>query len=182
MRSILFAVCAGLIGAVLLHIIVILAAPSFSGVDAFSRVLDEGELNAFHPLARERDDAGLAINIPFVKEAVCAFDVEDGPPAIFAEGQIPFWSAAVYDETSNEVFSMNDRTAVGAALDLVVGSAGQLALIRRASAPATAKSFLFELPSARGYIVLRALYPEASMAAAADAFIASATCDPMGGG
>ncbi len=182
MRSILFSACAGLIGAVLLHIIIILAAPSFSGVDAFSRVLDEGELNTFHPLTGERDEAGLAVNIPFVKEAVCAFDVEDGPPAIFAEGQIPFWSAAIYDEASNEIFSMNDRTAVGAALDLVVGSAGQLALIRRAAAPTTANSFLIELPSTRGYVVLRALYPEISMAAAADAFIASATCDPMGGG
>ncbi len=181
MRSILFAISAGLIGAVLLHIIVILAAPSFSGVDAFSRVLDEGTLNEFHALSDSPDEAGLAINIPFLKEAVCAFDINDGPAAIFAEGRAPFWSAAIYDEASNEVFSMNDRTAVGSALDLIVGSAGQLALIRRAAAQSTAQSFLIELPTTQGYVVLRALYPEESMEADADALIASATCDPMGG-
>lgn len=180
MRSLLYAIGAGLIGAVLLHVIVILAAPSFSGIDAFSRVLDEGDLDEFHSLGEKTDGAGLENNIPFIKEAVCAFDVDFGPSVIYAEGRVPFWSAAVYDEDSNEVFSMNDRTAVGGALDLVVGSAGQLAAIRRAADASTSKAFLIELPASRGYVVLRALYPEASMAGDADAFIESASCALLG--
>ncbi|MCO6186711.1 DUF1254 domain-containing protein [Rhizobium sp. L1K21] len=182
MRSIFYAVGAGLIGAVLLHIVVILAAPSFSGIDAFSRVLDEGDLNEFHPLGEKTDQSGLENNIPFVKEAVCAFDVDYGPAAIFAEGRVPFWSAAVYDEDSNEVFSMNDRTAVDGALDLVAGTPGQLAAIRRSADPSTSKAFLIELPASRGYVVLRALYPETSIEKDADAFIASASCAPLGTG
>lgn len=182
MRSVLYSTGAGLVGAILLHIIVILAAPSFSGLDAFSRVLDEGPANSFHSLSIARDKAGIATDIPFLKETVCAFDVTDGPASFFAEGRVPLWSAVIYDEDSNEVFSMNDRTAVGDALDLIAGSTAQLAAIRRAADPATARAFLIEMPATRGFAVLRAFYPETSMAADAEAFIASATCEPMGNG
>ncbi|RVK07950.1 DUF1254 domain-containing protein, partial [Sinorhizobium meliloti] len=39
MRSIIFAILVGLVGAALLHIVIILALPQFTGRDAYTRVL-----------------------------------------------------------------------------------------------------------------------------------------------
>lgn len=109
MRS-LYAIAIGLVGAALLHIVIILSLPSFTGRDAYTRVQAFGEANRFFPLASEGNTLAPVNDDPAMKTAVCTFSVENGPIRLFADGEVPFWSLAVYDEASNEVFSMNDRT------------------------------------------------------------------------
>ena len=53
MRSFLYAIAIGLVGAALLHIVIILSLPSFTGRDAYTRVQAFGEANRFFPLASE---------------------------------------------------------------------------------------------------------------------------------
>ena len=45
MRSFLYAIAIGLVGAALLHIVIILSLPSFTGRDAYTRVQAFGETN-----------------------------------------------------------------------------------------------------------------------------------------
>ncbi len=182
MFRLVFAILTGLFGAALLHIIIILSLPHFSDRDAYTRVSDEGDENHFYMLDDKDDDAGLSNTDPYMRTAVCAFDIEDKPVHLTAKGKVPFWSLAVYDAASNEVFSMSDRTSVGGALDLLLASPVQLTGIRKALPPALAQSILVEVPRTQGYAVLHTMAPQASFDAAAREFLSEAGCDEFDNG
>ena len=181
MLRIVFAVLTGLLGAALLHVIIILSLPHFSDRDAYTRVEDEGDENHFYMLDNKDDDAGLSNDDPYIRTAVCAFDIEDQPVHLIAAGKVPFWSLSVYDAASNEVFSMSDRTSVGGALDLLLASPLQLTGIRKALPPSLAQSILVEVPRPRGYVVLRAMGPQMSFNDSARSFLSGAGCDQFDG-
>ncbi len=178
--KLLLAVVIGLIGAALLHLIIVLALPSFSERDAYTRVLAEGEIFRFYRLGEKPDRAGLAKDDPFVDAAVCAFDVSEGPVRLTAaNGGVPFWSLGVYDPSSNEVFSINDRTSAGGVLDVVIASPVQVTALRKALPPAVSQSILVEAKQAEGYVVLRSLTPHPSFAGIVSQFLNQATCAPF---
>src|ERR1700712_3824405 len=177
MLRIVFAVLTGLFGAALLHLVIILSLPHYSDRDAYTRVEDEGEENHFYILADKDDDAGLSNGDPYLRTAVCAFDISDQPIRLAASGKVPFWSLSVYDKGSNEVFSMSDRTSVGGVLDVLVASPLQLTGIRKALPATLAQSILVEMPRAEGYVVLRTMAPQRSFDDAARGFLSEAGCD-----
>ena len=177
MLRLMFAILTGLFGAALLHLVIILALPHYTGRDAATRVLAEGDPNKFYLLSALSDDAGLANNDPFVRTAVCSFDLEDGPVRFTAKGNVPFWSIAVYDSASNEVFSMNDRTSVAGALDVLVATPIQLTGLRKSLPAELQPTILVEMARPQGYAVLRTLAPQASFDEAAKSFLADAGCD-----
>jgi uncharacterized membrane protein len=179
MRSFLYAIAVGLVGAALLHIVIILSLPSFTGRDAYTRVQAFGEANRFFPLAGSSDSLAPINDDPAMKTAVCAFSVETGPIRLFAEGDVPFWSLAVYDSASNEVFSMNDRTSVSGALDTLIATPIQLIGIRKAVPAELEQSILVEMRGEEGYAVLRTFVPTQSREEAATAFLADASCEPF---
>jgi uncharacterized membrane protein len=178
--KLLLAVITGLVGAALLHLIIVLALPDFSERDAYTRVLAEGEIFRFYRLSEKPDRAGLAKDDPFVDAAVCAFDVSEGPVRLTAaNGGVPFWSLGVYDQSSNEVFSINDRTSAGGVLDVVIASPVQLTALRKALPQAVSQSILVETREAEGYVVLRSLVPQPSFAGIVSQFLNQATCAPF---
>ncbi|MFC6445514.1 DUF1254 domain-containing protein [Shinella zoogloeoides] len=177
MRSFLYAIAIGLVGAALLHIVIILSLPSFTGRDAYTRVQAFGEANRFFPLASEGNTLAPINDDPAMKTAVCTFSVENGPIRLFADGDVPFWSLAVYDEASNEVFSMNDRTSVSGALDTLIATPIQLIGIRKAVPAELEQSILVEMRGEEGYAVLRTFVPTQSRQEAATAFLADASCE-----
>lgn len=181
MLRVLFAILAGLFGAALLHLVIILSLPHFTGRDAATRVAAEGDLEKFYLLDATDDDAGLSNDDPFVRTAVCSFDVEENPVRLTAKGNVPFWSVALYDAASNEVFSMNDRTSVEGALDILIGTPIQLTELRKALPADLQKTILVESARPDGYAVLRTLTPQASFDAAARSFLAEAGCDLYAG-
>ncbi|RFZ88060.1 DUF1254 domain-containing protein [Shinella sp. WSJ-2] len=177
MRSVLYAIAIGLVGAALLHIVIILSLPSFTGRDAYTRVQTFGENNRFFPLASVGDTLAPLNDDPAMKTAVCTFSVENGPVRLFADSEVPFWSLAVYDDASNEVFSMNDRTSVSGALDTLIATPIQLIGIRKAVPPELEQSILVEMRGTEGYAVLRTFVPTASRQPAAVGFLADASCE-----
>ena len=154
MRSFLYAIVIGLVGAALLHIVIILSLPSFTGRDAYTRVQAFDEPNRIFPLARSGNTL-LPIN--------------DDPSML----------TAVYDSASNEVFSMNDRTSVGGALDTLVATPVQLIAIRKALPQELEQSILVEMRGEEGYAVLRTFVPTRSRQEEAAAFLAGASCEPF---
>lgn len=181
MLRIFFAVLTGIFGAALLHLVIILSLPHFSDRDAYTRVEDEGDENHFYTLDDKDDDAGLSNGDPYIRTAVCAFDIEDQPIRLTAKGKVPFWSLSVYDRASNEVFSMSDRTSVGGMLDVLVASPIQLTGIRKALPATLSQSILVEMPRSEGYVVLRTMAPQASFAEAANGFLSEAGCEQFDG-
>lgn len=179
LRTGLFVVGVGLIGAVLLHIVIILALPRFTGGDAYSRVLGLYEMDSFFPLSAEPGPTGLANDDPYLRVAVCGFSVANGPVRFTADGTVPFWSLALYDADSNEVFSMNNATAVNGGVDVVAATALQLVDLRKRPVEALAQSIMVEMPVEEGYAVLRALAPSDSFEEAARGFLQGAGCEPI---
>ena len=179
MLRVVFAVITGLFGAALLHLVIILALPHFTGRDAATRVEAEGDPNNFYLLTGRYDEAGLANGDPFVRTAVCSFDVSEAPVHFTAKGNVPFWSIAIYDSASNEVFSMNDRTSVGGALDVVAAGPIQLTDLRKNLPQDLQQTIMVEMTHPEGYAVLRTLAPQASFDEAARAFLTGAGCDEL---
>ncbi|MBA3040252.1 MAG: DUF1254 domain-containing protein [Alphaproteobacteria bacterium] len=185
MNRLTYAVLTGLIGAALLHIIIILSLPHFTGRDAFTRVKMTGPSHRFITLPdlsdKQADAGGLANVDPFLKVAVCHFDLTLAPIRLLAPAGPGFWSMAVYDQDSNEVFSMNDRTSVGGDLDALVASPVQVAQIRKAPGAALTQSIIVEHRGTTGYIVLRTMVPAPSFATQAETFLDEAVCAPLSG-
>lgn len=179
MARLLHAVVTGLIGAALLHLVIVLALPSFSGRDAWSRAVETGPPGIFRLLAKGEKAGPLSPEDPFVHTAVCAFDLAGGPRAVTAAGNPEFWSFAVFDRASNEVFSISDRSVEAGRLDAVIATPSQAARLRKADPAAAEKSILVEMRESEGYLVLRSLAPHASTEPEALGFLKSARCDAL---
>ena len=180
-RASLFAILTGLAGAAVLHIVIILALPSFTGLDAYTRLASYDAANRFIIFGDKPDELGFSNGDPYLKTAACVFDVGERPMHLMAAGSVPFWSFAVYDSSSNEVFSMNDRSAAGGDLDAIIASPQQLAAIRKTNPDVISESVLIEMPRPEGYVVLRALSPSPSFDEPAKGFLMEASCEAYEG-
>jgi uncharacterized membrane protein len=174
MRSVLLAVAIGVVGAA--FIVIILALPMWTGKDAWTRVRDLGEANRFYALANEPNPTGLYNEDPYVSSAVCHFDITDGPVRVIASGDVPFWTVSVYDVSSDETYSINDRSSIGRGVNIVFVTPGQMLQLRRFMPRELERSVLVELSRPQGYVALRAIAPSPSQMPAARAFLANAAC------
>ncbi|NTJ41664.1 DUF1254 domain-containing protein [Agrobacterium larrymoorei] len=178
MLRVLFAIFTGLVGAAVLHLVILFSIPHFSNRDAYTRALSEGPQHRFHLLDDTTDRAQLTSGDPFMRVAICTFDVEEQPVRLAGFGAVPFWSVAIFDSASNEIFSMNDRTSAGGELDILIASQVQLASIRKAQPERLSKSILVEADREKGYAVLRSMVPQASFVEEANRFLSEAKCEP----
>ena len=175
----IFAILVGLVGAALLHIVIILVLPRFTGNDAYSRVLGLFEMDSFFPLSAAPGPTGLANEDPFCALPSAVFRWSAARCGSSPRGDIPFWSLSVYDADSNEVFSMNDQTAVNGELDLVMATPIQLVDLRKTPSESLAQSIMVEMPEEDGYAVLRALAPTDSFEETVRNFLAESSCEPF---
>lgn len=177
MLKLVFAVFVGLVGAAVLHLIILLSTPHFSNRDAYTRSLAQGAPNLFHLLNENREKTSLSSGDPFMRVAVCTFDVAEKPTRLAAFGVVPFWSVSVFDSASNEIFSMNDRTSAGGEMDILVANQVQLAALRKAQPEGLSKSILVEAGQSKGYAVLRTMVPQPSFSEEATRFLSEAKCE-----
>ena len=176
MRSVLLAIVIGLVGAAFIHIVIILALPMWTGQDAWTRVQALGDMNRFYPLANEPNLTGLYNDNPYIRSAVCRFDISEGPVRIVTSGNVPFWTVAVYDTGSNETYSMNDRSAIGTGVNITLVTPAQMLQLRRFMPRTLERAVLVELSKPQGYVVLRAVAPMPSHQPAVRAFLSNAAC------
>lgn len=179
MRSLLLAVVIGLVGAVVLHIVIILGIPHFATRTAWGRVEALGAAGTFHSLDKAAGTDALGSTDPYVRTAVCVFHDDGAPIRIIAGSALPFWSLAVFDTHSNEVYSMNDRSAVERRVDVTLATPSQMITLRRAPPDTLGKSILIELPEKDGFAVLRTIAEDPTWDATAQGFLAEARCAPL---
>jgi uncharacterized membrane protein len=80
MRNALLAIAIGLVGAALIHIVIILALPMWTGKDAWTRVEALGDANRFYSLANEPNITGLYNEDP-ISAARCVTSTSPTPGA-----------------------------------------------------------------------------------------------------
>ena len=175
----LLAIAIGLVGAAIVHIVVILALPLWTGKDAWTRVRAMGAQNRFYSLANEPNPTGLFNDDPGIRTAVCHFEISNAPVRIIASGDVAMWTVSAYDTSSNETFSMNDRSSIGEDVDIAFVTPAQMLQMRRAMPEALERSVLVELQRPQGYVALRAIAPLPSQEPAARAFLADALCSSL---
>jgi uncharacterized membrane protein len=177
MLRILHAILLGVVGATIVHIVVLFLMPMMSPRDAWSRLEADGDLYAFVPYAAASPAAGPAgIADPYFNAVVCRFDLADGFVHVFRDGKVPYWSASVYDRSGQNIFSLNDRTAKNGVLDLVVVTPAQLVDIRKSPPPELESSVFVEAPIDEGMVVVRGFQPDETWRKQIGDYLAAIAC------
>lgn len=180
MMRFLHAVLAAIVGAAIVHIVILLMLPHFTDKDAWSRLSalgDRYEVVKIGDAPGERPIPGL--DDPLFEAVACRFDLSDGAVHVHAKGRVPFWSMSAYGRNGQNVYSLNDRTATDRALDFVVVSPTDMLTMRKELPPEFAQSIFVEAPIERGIVVVRAFVPDATWRERVDDFLAGLACDPQ---
>ena len=114
---------------------------------------------------------------PAFGPAACRYALPNAPLRVSADGQLPFWSIAIFDRQGRTIYSFNDRTAIERRLSLLVINRVQMAQIRRSPPPDSDKAVLVETNVSQGFVLIRALQENPSWAPAVRDFLTNAKCE-----
>ncbi|MDX8503046.1 DUF1254 domain-containing protein [Mesorhizobium sp. VK4C] len=178
MRSLLHALILGLLGAGIVHIVVLFLVPDFSERDAWSRLAMASDLYKMTRLDAEAGVAPVVKSVdPMFYAAACRFDLADGLVRIRAPGDVPFWSASVYDRNGHNIYSFNDHNANGEKLDAVVLTPAQMIDVRRDLPEELQGAIFVEAPIEEGILVVRAFVPDDSWKPIVSRFLEQSACE-----
>ncbi|WP_343314774.1 hypothetical protein AAIB41_01690 [Brucella sp. BE17] len=164
----------GLIGAAIVHICVLLLVPVYSEMNAWLRIEYITEPYRFHPL--DKNTGVIGNPDPLVEEALCRFDLADGPVRIMANGDMPYWSLSVYAPNGDNLYNFNDNVSNEHRLDLILADPLGMASLRVAGTQADGQSLLVTQNIGEGAVVLRVFVQDATWKEQARAFFDEAQC------
>ena len=177
MRKLLYAVLVGLVGAGIVHVLVLLMVPELSERDAWSRLAMASDLYRMAPLKAETGGQPVVKSVdPLFLAAACRFQLDDGMVQVQAPGNVPFWSVSVYDRGGRNIYSFNDHSATAGKLDVVVLTPAQMLEVRRQLPAELDGSIFVEVPIGEGIVVVRAFVPDESWRPAVAGFLQQASC------
>lgn len=179
LREVLYVMLAGIVGAGIVHIVIVLLIPAYSERDAWSLLSAAAE--PFELVALANTQLPLAGNDanPFLESAVCVLDLSEGVAELRGEGKAPFWSIAVYDRWGQSVFSLTDRTAVGGLPHVAVATPLQILDLRKSMPERLEDAVIVEMEETRGVLVVRAFRPDPSYAPVMRRFFDGLACAPV---
>ncbi|MEQ1950737.1 DUF1254 domain-containing protein [Mesorhizobium sp. CN2-181] len=172
-----YALSLGLVGAAIVHIVVLLLVPEFADRNAWTHLAGIAPPNRATPLEGDALKL-LKTPDPAFQIAACRFDLAEGAVHVATAGKVPFWSASVYDRGGRTLFSLSDRSGTSDVLDFVVLTPDQMVEIRDDLPEDFAKSVFVEVPDDEGMLVLRAFAPDDSFKPFVSQFISEMRCAP----
>jgi uncharacterized membrane protein len=178
MRRVLHAILLGLLGAGIVHIVVLLLVPEFSERDAWSRLALASDLYKMTRLDAEAGGAPVVKSVdPLFYAAACRFDLAEGMVRVKAPGNVPFWSVSVYDRNGHNVYSFNDHSATGGVLDAVVLTPAQMIEVRKELPKDLQGAIFVEAPIEEGIFVIRTFVPDESRKPIVSRFLEQSSCE-----
>jgi uncharacterized membrane protein len=178
MRRLLHAILLGLLGAGIVHIIVLLLAPEFSERNAWSRLAMASNLYRMTRLDAEAGGTPVVKSVdPLFYAAACRFDLSDGMVRVKAPGNVPFWSVSVYDRSGHNIYSFNDHSATGRVLDSIVLTPAQMIEIRKNLPEELQGAIFVEAPIDDGMFVIRSFVPDDSWKPVVSRFLEQSSCE-----
>lgn len=170
----------GLIGACIIHILIVLLVPVYSDRNAWFRITELGESYRFHPLISGISGAKrLAEADPLFMESACWFDLDEGPVHFTAMGTAPYWSISVYNRSGDNLYSFNDSISSERTLDLILADAASMARLKPRLPDDFPHSVPIEQDIDEGIVVLRVFVPDLSWKEQATDFLANARCTAL---
>ena len=180
MRSVAYAFLVGVVGAVVMHLLVVFLIPLLGGGRVYAALQDaasaEGPLVLTDAQARK---AGIVGGDPGFMTRVCFFDLDRGLLRVRSSGAVPFWSVAVLNTRDEVAFSLADRLAVRDRLDMIVVKANGSATNVSSTIDGAAEAVQVTVPQSIGYVLIRAFVPDPSQAEAVREFLQAVSCSSV---
>jgi uncharacterized membrane protein len=172
---------AGLLATLLLagivHIVTILFIPHYSDADGWSRAAAAAGNRGWTPLVSPASSqAALPGLDPLFVHGLCRISINEAPAILSLETANRFWSLALYDRSGTVEFSLNDRTAVEGALEMLVVNSLDAERLKESPQADLEGMIIVEGVSTDLIAVLRLYAPEPADRAEAVAQIAAAQC------
>jgi uncharacterized membrane protein len=171
-------VIAGLMLGLVVHLATLIAIPSLATRSAAARIEALVREGGFRPIPPPTPQASLLPGAdPSLRLAICRYDLGAGPLRVRAGAPGGFFSVSFYTPDGLNFYSLTDRAAAEGGIELTVYTALQIADVRTREGPDTPEALRLEAPTPQGFVVFRALVPEASYAAAVERALADARCE-----
>lgn len=180
MARLIYALVLGVIGAGIIHIIVLLLVPGYSQRDAWA-ILSE-QANFYHTVRLDPPQAAPLIGSldPLFDAVACRFDLQDGVMRLHGQGPTPYWSISIHDRAGLNIFSVNDGSSPQARLDFVVATPTQMITLRNAMPHELAEAIFIEADIDEGIAVVRTFIPDASWEPGIVDWLHEIRCTPHG--
>jgi len=174
----LIATLCGLVLAVGVHIVSILAMPHLAEHDAFSKIEPTLTANNAQIIsAPGADETWIPLPDPAMAVAACAFDLRDGPIRVSAKTGANLLSFSFHQQSGGVFFAVTDRAAVRGELEIVAMTARQLDEARAAEDEnEPSRDVRIVSPEQQGFVVVRVAAPTPSQRPQAEAAAKAVSC------
>lgn len=176
MTRLLYAIVVGLVGAGVVHAVVLLLLPHYSARDAWARLSGSADFYRFTRMSGEDEPPVIRGIDPFFDAVACRFDLSEGVVHVEAPGHVPFWSVSVYDRRGQNIYSLNDRAQTLGDLDLVLVTPSQMIELRKDVPKEFEKSVFVEADVGQGIIAVRSFVPDAPWKKSVAGYLDNAQC------
>ncbi|MDZ7822856.1 MAG: DUF1254 domain-containing protein [Ahrensia sp.] len=180
MTRFVYSTFVGLIGAAIVHLLIIFLLPTLSTIKSWNFILENAD--AFQPteiLVNSLDENQNYSLDPLFRHFVCRYDLSEGAVKVTATTSDIFWSLAVFDSIGTTIFSANDRIAANSQIDLAVLNPKQLRFVRQNSPEETSASLIASATTDQGFILIRAFVPDSSWQPAASKILETMECSTL---
>ncbi|MEO0329411.1 MAG: hypothetical protein AAF217_12530 [Pseudomonadota bacterium] len=173
----IYIIICGLIVGAFTHIIIVLLIPKFGANDPATQIMQRYPVNVFRELD-DVTDVKLSNVDPFMRIAICRYNL--GETGIFVKAPLsePFWSASVFNASGQVIYSFNQRTAIGQQLQMLLVNPVQKARIRQLEPETFDRIIQVEVSEAVGFVVVRTLLRDESLAKQVSDFLKALECLP----
>lgn len=162
-----------------IHIGAILLVPRLAAGDSWARLNAVAASGHFAeitpPGAGPASVPGLD---PLFVNGACRVDLRAAPAEITLSGGDRFWSVSLYEPDGASVFSLNDRTAVGGKLDMLVATPAQYTDLQSAGAAGTDQKIVVQSPADDLVALVRLFAPTRAVQEDVRRALAGAGCSP----
>jgi uncharacterized membrane protein len=173
----LFAIIAGVLLGGVVHLVSVLALPRIADNDAYSRLEHLTKLNEVSPLPPADPGNTLMPYLdPAFATAVCRYDLSSGPIKLTVPVSQAYTSVSFYTRSDVAYYAINDRSAGRKVIELNLMTEAQHADLPEDEDVTAADRLIIDSPTTTGLILLKALAPEPSLMAQAQAALAAANC------
>jgi len=180
MLRLFYACILGIVGAGVVHLAILFMLPGYSVHDAWTRISNVA--GYYEPI--NLHEGGPAASLPtpenpFIEASACRFNLEDGMLHIRSEGNVPFWTLAIYDERGLNTFSVSDRVSNGPFLDVAVLTPLQMQRLQGEIPAELNQSLFLETSVIEGFVLVRSFVPDETWQPTVRAFLNGIRCEPL---
>ena len=172
-----FAILGGILLGGVVHLVSVLALPRVATLDAYSRLTPISKVNAVTAIPMPTpNQAPMPFMDPAFASAVCRYDLSNGPIKLTVPVSQAYTSVSFYTRNEIAYYAINDRSAGRKVIELDLMTEAQHNDLPEEEDVTAADRLIIDSPTATGLIVMKALAPEPSLVAQAQASLAAASC------